>query len=236
MSENKKSFVLYTDSYGLIKQLPNETAGRLFKHIFAYINDENPVSEDLLLNIAFESIKQHLKRDLLKYENKKQQWSEAGKKSAEQRALNKSNELQRNPTNVKSVATVSTVSVIDSVNVSVSDSVIVSDSVNDILLKKESKKDIFKKPTLDDCKTLFLNKTAFNWTEKFALSEATIFFNFYESKDWFVGKNKMKSLSGAIGGWIARSEKTETEKGSQTKKGNSTADLISNYGKITPIF
>mgnify|MGYP003403210076 CR=1 FL=1 len=68
MAENKKSFLLYCDVYGLVKQLPNELAGELFKHILSYVNDENPISENLILNIAFEPIKQQLKRDLIKYE------------------------------------------------------------------------------------------------------------------------------------------------------------------------
>jgi len=57
MAENKKSFVLYTDTQGLINQLPDDIAGRLFKHIYAYVNDENPITDELLLNIAFEPIK-----------------------------------------------------------------------------------------------------------------------------------------------------------------------------------
>ena len=117
MAENKKSFVLYTDTQGLINQLPDDIAGRLFKHIYAYVNDENPITDELLLNIAFEPIKMQLKRDLVKYDKKREQWSEAGKKSAEQRALIKSNELQRTSTVVDSVATVLTVN--DNVNVNV---------------------------------------------------------------------------------------------------------------------
>lgn len=30
------------------------------------------------------------------------------------------------------------------------------------------------------------------------------FWNFYESKGWMVGKNKMVSVSGAVGGWASR--------------------------------
>jgi len=67
MAENKKSFLLYCDSYSMVKQLPDDVAGRLLKHIFAYVNDENPVTDELLINIAFEPIKQQLKRDLIKY-------------------------------------------------------------------------------------------------------------------------------------------------------------------------
>lgn len=125
MAQDKKSFVLYADNYGLIKQLPDDVAGRLLKHIFAYVNDENPVSDDLLLNIAFEPIKMALKRDLKKYEQIKEKRSLAGKKSAEQRQQNSTN-----PTSVESVQQTSTnPTVSDSDNVSVIDSVSVSDNV-----------------------------------------------------------------------------------------------------------
>lgn len=125
MAQDKKSFVLYADNYGLIKQLPDDVAGRLLKHIFAYVNDENPVSDDLLLNIAFEPIKMALKRDLKKYEQIKEKRSLAGKKSAEQRQQNSTN-----PTHVESVQQTSTnPTVSDSDNVSVIDSVSVIDNV-----------------------------------------------------------------------------------------------------------
>lgn len=67
MAENKKGFILYANYIGTIKQLPDDVAGRLLKHIFSYVNDENPVSDELLLNVVFEQIKNHLKADLEKY-------------------------------------------------------------------------------------------------------------------------------------------------------------------------
>jgi hypothetical protein len=78
MAENKKSFVLYTDSQGLINQLPDDIAGRLIKHIYAYVNDENPITDELLLNIAFEPIKMQLKRDLIKWVDIKETKSNSG--------------------------------------------------------------------------------------------------------------------------------------------------------------
>lgn len=78
MAENKKSFVLYSDSQGLINQLPDDIAGRLFKHIYAYVNDENPIADELLLNIAFEPIKMQLKRDLIKWVDIKETKSNSG--------------------------------------------------------------------------------------------------------------------------------------------------------------
>lgn len=125
MAENKKSFVLYSDSKGLIDQLPDDIAGRLFKHIFAYVNDENPISEELILNIAFEPIKSQLKRDLVKWSNQTEQRRQAGLKSAEMR--------KRNSAVVDDRSIPST----DNVNVSVNDSV--NDNASVILLKKETK-------------------------------------------------------------------------------------------------
>jgi hypothetical protein len=67
----------------------------------------------------------------------------------------------------------------------------------------------FKIPSLEYCIELFKNKTAFNWTEDYAVKSANTFYYFYESKNWMVGKNKMKSLNAAIGGWISRDTKPE---------------------------
>ncbi len=67
MAQNKKSFLLYCDQQGMFNKLPDDIAGKLIKHIFAYVNDENPPCDDLLLSIAFEPIKTQLKRDLVKY-------------------------------------------------------------------------------------------------------------------------------------------------------------------------
>jgi hypothetical protein len=78
--ENKKSFLLYCDSFSMVKQLPDDVAGRLLKHIFSYVNDENPISEELILNIAFEPIKMQLKMDFLKWSDETKDRSAAGKK------------------------------------------------------------------------------------------------------------------------------------------------------------
>ncbi len=68
-AKDKKSFILYCDQQGLFNKLPDEIAGKLIKHIFAYVNDEDPIASDLLLEIAFEPIKLQLKRDLRKYDD-----------------------------------------------------------------------------------------------------------------------------------------------------------------------
>jgi hypothetical protein len=78
MAENKKSFLLYADILAMVSKLPDEIAGKLFKIILEYVNDKNPIVDDLLLSIAFEPIKLQLKRDLAKYETIKETSSENG--------------------------------------------------------------------------------------------------------------------------------------------------------------
>lgn len=126
MAENKKSFVLYSDSKSIIDLLTNEQAGLLLKTLFAYVNDENPKIDNSIA-LVFEMIKLQLKRDLKKWEQTKEVRSLAGKASAEAKRLAKLKEqTSTNSTNVDFVqqtSTNSTVSVNDSVSVSVSDNV-----------------------------------------------------------------------------------------------------------------
>ncbi len=109
MAKDKKSFVLYADQQDLFSFLPDEVAGKLIKHIFSYVNDEDPKADNQLVELAFISIKRQLKRDLQKWETQLEQRREAGRKSAEKR--------QRNATTVNERSRAST----DNVNVNVND-------------------------------------------------------------------------------------------------------------------
>lgn len=108
MAQGKKSFIAYSDWNGMFQALPDEVAGKLIKHIFLYVNDQNPKSEDYVVNALFEQIRSTLKRDLEKWERQREQRVEAGKRSAEVR--------QRKSTSVKSRQRNSTVSVNVNVN------------------------------------------------------------------------------------------------------------------------
>ena len=87
MAENKKSFVLYADILPSIELLKDHEAGKLFKHILKYVNDEYPKDKqdpaNKMLNLAWQPIKKNLKADLKKWEQHKILRSEAGKKSGE---------------------------------------------------------------------------------------------------------------------------------------------------------
>ena len=108
MAENKKSFVLYADLLISIDHLTNEEKGILFNHLLLYVNDKKPVLNDRLILTAWKPIELQLKRDLIKFEDVKTKRSEAGKRSAELRALKHKEQNPTNPTSVESVEVCST--------------------------------------------------------------------------------------------------------------------------------
>lgn len=50
MAKDKKSFILYADLIHTVK-LPDDKAGTLFKHLLKYVNDENPITDDLMFKL-----------------------------------------------------------------------------------------------------------------------------------------------------------------------------------------
>ena len=95
MAENKKSVLLYCDIIHTVEKLDDVNAGLLFKHYLNYINDKKPIAPNLLIEIAFEPMKQNLKRDLKKWNGCRDKRSDAGKKSAGKKVFKKW--LKENP-------------------------------------------------------------------------------------------------------------------------------------------
>ena len=166
MAKDKKSFILYVDQKDLWNKLPDEIAGKLIKHIYSYVSDENPESEDLIVNIAFEPIRLQLKRDLQKYEsirernsaNARMRWDAVASSGIRKDTKNADNDTDTDNDNVKSK--------------------------------------VFKAPTLEELKSEFPNL------------DAQRFHDFYSSKGWMVGKNKMKDWKAAARNWLSRNEVT----------------------------
>lgn len=180
--EGKKSFVLYCDIIHTIAKLSDEKAGELFKHILKYVNDENPKADDPLIEIAFEPIKQALKRDLIKWKNKSEANRINGSKGGR----------PKNPKNpVGYLVTENNRAQPKKADI-VIDSVIDSDSVGN---KR------FTPPTFQQVREYEIEK---NYTNK-----ASRFIDFYESKGWMVGKNKMKNWKAARRNW-SNDEKPKT--------------------------
>ena len=109
MAKDKKSFILYVDQKDLWNKLPDEIAGKLIKHIYSYVSDENPTSKDLIIEIAFEPIKQQLKRDLKLFEEKRVSRSQAGKQGASKRWQSMANDSN-------AISSIAKIAVNDNVN------------------------------------------------------------------------------------------------------------------------
>lgn len=82
---------------------------------------------------------------------------------------------------------------------------------NNNIKKEIDKEKKFSPPDLENVKNYFLEKKSTEF-------EAQKFFNFYGSKNWMVGKNKMKKWELAASGWILRNLVQVSEKKSDSKK------------------
>jgi hypothetical protein len=133
MAKDKKSFVAYCDWLESFEELTDEEAGKLAKHLFRYVNDLNPEPPDKITKMCFIPIKQSLKRDLVKYEERADRARENGAKGGR-------------PKTQKTQSVISEPKKPDSVNVSVS----VNDNVN-----VSSKDDGMKPPSLEEVISYF---------------------------------------------------------------------------------
>jgi hypothetical protein len=183
MSNKKKSFLLHIDSLDILDDLTNGQAGVLFKAIKAYQHDDDfPI--DSIVKIAFSPFKNQFIRDDEKYTKTCERRAIAGSKGGKQKVANASKCKQE----VANVA--------DTKN----------KNKNKNKTKNKSDKEVtttsrFTPPTDIETVSYFQSKGSDN-------IEAEKFWNFYDSKNWFVGKNKMKKWQSAASGWISRN-KTE---------------------------
>lgn len=92
MAENKKSFVLYCDYIDSFNELTDEEAGKLIKHLLAYVNDKNPAPlEDRLIPV-YRKITEQIKFEWAKFnpETGKYHWNYKGGITPENKAIRSS--------------------------------------------------------------------------------------------------------------------------------------------------
>lgn len=106
MAEGKKTFIFYSDWINMVREMDNEDAGELLKHILRYVNDEKPETKNKFVKMAFGHMKPLIKSDLVKWQNIRAKRKEAGAKGGKANA-------KQNQANAKQVEAVN-----DNVNVS----------------------------------------------------------------------------------------------------------------------
>lgn len=188
----------------LVEKLPDEKAGQLMKIIFQYVNDKNPVVDDLILQIAFEPIKMQLKRDLLQWTDFITKQTLNGKKGG--RPPEKDN--PKNPSLILDNPKNPT-------NVTVKDKVNVNDKVTIIPEGAKPQKSEFKEPEILQVREEMEKK---GLDSKEALEQAEIFMAHFQNRDWKLsGGKKMKSWELSVITWL----------------GNYKQNLNKQYGKQT---
>ena len=193
MAENKKSFLLYRDILPMVSKMPDDAAGKLFKHILEYVNDCNPDEPtDILVSIAFEPIKQQLKRDLEKYKTivirNKANGKKGGRPKGSGNEVNPDNPvgLPDNPNEPRKADTDTD-----------------TDTDTDKDTDKDKRKSIVKETKKRAAFATPSEVEIIGYSHLKNLN-STGFFDYYESNGWMVGKNKMKNWQAALSGWSKR--------------------------------
>lgn len=78
--KGKNKILFYRDWLEQFDQLSDEEAGKLIKHIMRYVNDLNPEAPDRITELLFQPFKAQFKRDLVKWNERSRQASEAAQK------------------------------------------------------------------------------------------------------------------------------------------------------------
>lgn len=193
MNDDKRSFILYADLEHTVSKLPDNLAGQLFKLILQQANEREPEPDDLLLQIAFEPIRQQMKRDAEKWKRMREKQSENGRLGGRPKKANVISENPKNPPLFSETQ--------KSLNVNANDNV--NDNVN---VKDKNIVRRFTPPTRDE-------------VDQYAKSEmigsetsVDKFHDYYTANGWKVGRNAMKDWKAAFRNWI-KNEKQYQQNG-----------------------
>lgn len=198
MNEPNQSFVLYTNYYEILADLPNEKLGELFRAILEYKTTKKQpvVSVDLL--VVFKFIKNQLDIDEEKYNKKRSKNSQNGRKGGAPKG-NQNAKKQPKTTQNKHNDN-------DNVNVNVNDNVLLFSNENnnrvDFLCGDEVEKN-FKVPRAPQKKIIkpSLKEISDYCKERNNDVNPERFLNYYEANGWKVGRNSMKDWKAAIRTW-----------------------------------
>ena len=169
----KDSFILYNSFYEPIKSLSDEQLGRLFRSIFNYTIDGKTTQEEDI-KIAFLFIKNQLDMDISKWEETRKKRSEAGKKHKgnQYSKLEQTEQVFQNGSDNEN----------DNVN------------VNDNVIKENTKRKVFKKPTLEEVDQYCKKRNS--------CVDAKTFYEYFDTGGWVDSKgNKVKNWKQKIITW-----------------------------------
>lgn len=193
----RDSFVMYTANIDQISLLNMEQRGNLFTAIMLYAADKELPQMDGMTQMAFSFIKAQLDRDNQKYQKMVESRREAGKlggrpkgcaSSDKQEEAKKANGFFKKQTEAKKHD---------------NDNVYDNDNVND------NNKKTFTPPSVSDV-------SDYCTLNGYGIDPES-FVDFYASKGWMVGKNKMKDWKASVRTWVRSQRQESTAKGSKNQ-------------------
>ena len=192
----KNSFVLYTDYRQHTALLSVEEKAQLLDAIFAYAAGEEVELTGMAL-MAFSFIKAQMDRDEEKYkaicEKRRIAGKMGGAPKGNTNASKQANASKNNQTQAKQGDT-------DTENDTDTDTDTVTDNDTVTDINSEVKpRSVFKPPTLEEVKE-------YCWERNNGI-DAQSFIDFYSSKGWMIGKNKMKDWKAAVRTWEQRNNR-----------------------------
>ena len=214
---------MYTDYMEQVSMLSREQRGDLFTAIMAYASNTELPNMDGVTMMAFCFIRSQMDRDRSKYQETIEKRREAGKQGGRPKAngsdekAKKANGFSEKQTEAKKA---------DNDNVNENDNVDVNVNDNEDENEKEKKKGT----NVPKEKSRFVPPSVENVIEycrenDYRYVDANYFVDFYISKNWYVGKNKMKDWKAAVRNWQRQesakhkpySQKEATEKQEESR-------------------
>lgn len=188
----RNTMVLYTSYLERCRRLTDEQFGKLFRFVFQYqIDGELPQIDDVAVSMAFEMIKYDLDVNNQKFEEVCEKRRIAGAKGGQAKATKSKQKL---PNATKSKQNIANLAESESDNESDNE----SESDNE---KRESKAKRFTPPTVNQVEE-YCRENNFD-------IDAQRFVDFYSSKGWMVGKNKMKDWKASVRNWVRRQDENK---------------------------
>lgn len=199
---DKNSFLMYVDWNDMIEELDDQSRGQLLLAIMRYQSGAELPEMDIGAKVAFAQIRNQFRKDAEKYNRTVANRSAAGKLGGRPKA-NASVEKQKKQMLFEESNTKQT-------EAKKAD----NDNVNDNVLKENTLKGVkekrFAPPTPE-------NVRGYCREMGYTNVDAERFVDFYASKDWMVGKNRMKDWKAAVRNW-ARQDQPPVAKKPAAKK------------------
>lgn len=194
---DKSSFLMYIDWNDMIEELDDQSRGQLLLAIMRYQSGAELPEMDIGAKVAFAQIRNQFRKDEEKYSRTVANRSAAGKLGGRPKANASAEKQKKQMLFEESNAKQTEAKKAD------------NDNVNDNVLKENTLKGVkekrFAPPTPE-------NVMGYCREMGYTNVDAERFVDFYASKDWMVGKNRMKDWKAAVRNWARQDQPPATKK------------------------